>query len=284
MADLARLGFERRRGSPGLIRAAAWYLTAAVTTALLYLSQAGYVMHYLGTGNLAGRHFLKLSARFAWQLAARWTVGDNWVTVPVLLAFLAGVIAILTRQRDAYALARAPDERGYRLARLARREERLEALSSRLSPAATLLRFDFAYQPAGLLIWFVAPFLPFVVIPFSKFFDIRFVIAALPPFLLVSATGLVHLGRWAAGLASTRQADARRQSLLRVGVPALLSLVIVCASSRSYIVFRSTDYRCSDFFAQPELLSRNDGFCRDHIILNTIYSEHRFLLRPARNP
>jgi hypothetical protein len=32
-------------------------------------------------------------------------------------------------------------------------------------------------------------------VPFGKFFDIRFVIAALPPFLLLTAVGLVALGK-----------------------------------------------------------------------------------------
>ena len=85
------------------------------------------------------------------------------------------------------------------------------------------------------------------------------------------------------GLDSTHPAEPGRQVWLRVGVPALLSLVIVTASLRSYVAFRSTDYRCSSFFARPELLSRNDNFCRDHLILNTIYSEHGFLLRKIRS-
>ena len=284
-ADLARLAFERRRASRELIRAGSWYLAAVVTTALLYLPQAWSLMGYLGTGNLAKRHTLDLSAGFAWHLAARWTVGDNWVTALVLLAFCAGVVGIVSRRRAADASARALDTRGSRLALLARREERLEALSAKQSIAATVLCFDLAHPPAGLLVWLIVPFLPFSLIPFAKFFDIRYIIAALPPFLLVTAAGLVSLGRWAAGLDSTQPAKPGRQSWLGVGVPVLLSLVIVTASLRSYVVFRSTDYRCGSFFNQPELLSRNDNFCRDQLILNTIYSEHGFLLRKlSSNP
>ncbi len=269
LADLARLAFERRHASRALIRAGSWYLAGIVATALLYLPQAWSLMGYMGTGNLAKRHLLDLSARFAWHLAARWTVGDNWATALVLLAFCAGVVGIVSRRGD-----RTQE---------ARREERLEALSARQSIAATVLRFDLAHPPAGLLVWLIVPFLPFSLIPFAKFFDIRYIIAALPAFLLVTAAGLVYLGRWAAGMASTRPGRGGRQSLIRAGVPALLSLVIVGASLRSYVVFRSTDYRCGSFFANPEILSRNDSFCRDHLILNSIYSEHRFLLRKIRS-
>ncbi len=144
-----------------------------------------------------------------------------------------------------------------------------------------MIRFDLAHPPAGLLVWLAVPFAPFCLIPFAKFFDIRFVIAALPPFLLVSAAGIVFLGRWAMSLGSPRPALG---SALHIGIPALLSLVMVTASLRAYLVFRGTAYRCGDFFAQPELLSENDNFCRDHIILNSIYSEHRFMQRPIPRP
>ena len=282
VADLARLALEQRRASRELTRAGSWYLAGVVTAGLLYLPQAWSLMGYMGTGNLAGRHHLDVSARFVWHLAARWTVGDNWVTALVLLAFCAGVVGIVSRRCTAHASARALGARGSRLALLARREERLEALSAKRSIAATVVRFDLAHPPAGLLVWLIVPFLPFSLIPFAKFFDIRYIIAALPPFLLVTAAGLVYLGRWAASLASTQSASPGRQSWLGIGVPALLSLVIVTASLRSYVVFRGTDYRCSSFFNQPELLSRSGNFCRDHLILNTIYSEHRFLLRKLR--
>jgi 4-amino-4-deoxy-L-arabinose transferase-like glycosyltransferase len=271
-ADLARLAFEWRRAGRDLARAAAFYLTGAVATILLYLPQARTLTSYMETGHLAKGHYLDLSLRLVWHLAARFTVGDNWVTALVLLAFCAGVVGIVSRRPETDASAR-----------LARREDRLEALSAKRSIAATVLRFDLAHPPAGLLLWLMAPFLPFALIPFAKFFDARFVIAALPPFLLVTAAGLLHLGRWAADLGARLGAGAGRRALVRVGVPALLGLLIVTAGLRAYLVFRGTDYRCSEFFTRPEILLRDDGFCRDHIILNTIYPGHGFLLRSVND-
>jgi 4-amino-4-deoxy-L-arabinose transferase-like glycosyltransferase len=257
-ADLARLAFERRRGSPELARATAWYLAGALATALLYLPKAWTLLHYLGTGNLGAGHYLDLSAWLVWQLAARWTAGDSWVNGAVLVAFAAGVVGIVSHR-----------------ATPGHRERRLEALSLRRSIAATVLRFDLGYPPAGLLVWLVVPFLPFFLVPFAKFFDIRFVIAALPPFLLVTAEGLLDLGRWVARLLPA----ARRRAWLRLGVPMALSLILVTASLRAYLAFRDTAYRCSEFFAKPELLARDEAFCRDHIILNSIDPEQQRLLR-----
>lgn len=257
-ADLGRLAFERRRGSRELTRAVVFYLIGGLATALLYLPKAWTLLHYLGTGNLGAGHYLDLSAWVVWQLAARWTAGDTWVNGVVVVAFAAGVVGIVSRN-----------------ALPARRERRLEAVSLRRSIAATVLRFDLAYPPAGLLVWLVVPFLPFFLVPFAKFFDIRFVIAALPPFLLVTAAGLLELGRWAA----RRLTAARHRAWLRVGIPVALGSLLVTASLHAYLVFRDTGYRCSEFFTQPELLSRDEAFCRDHIILNSIYPDDQRLLR-----
>ena len=46
-------------------------------------------------------------------------------------------------------------------------------------------------KAAGLLLCLATPFLPFLLVPFGKFFDIRFVIAGMLPFVLLMAAGLV---------------------------------------------------------------------------------------------
>ena len=134
----------------------------------------------------------------------------------------------------------------------------------------------------GLLAWLVIPFLPFVLIPFGKFFDIRFVIAALPPFLLITAAGLTFAGQGLAEAAS-RWLPVDRRPLAAVLFTALLALPLLAQSAGAYLTFRTTDYRCSEFFLEPDILERDNSFCRRYLILNTLTPEYSFLFKPIHS-
>lgn len=129
----------------------------------------------------------------------------------------------------------------------------------------------------GLLAWLAAPFLFFASVPFSQFFDIRYLISALPAFFLITACGVCT----AADLAG-RAARSPRGRTLAQGLALGAGLALLSAPAiEAYRVFRITDARCSDFFREPRLLRRNDAFCRDRLLLNSLIRRHRFLVRPA---
>ena len=208
-------------------RDALWLIASGMGAVLVYLPQAVNLLHYLGTEQLESKHVLRLSWRLVWHLAARWGVGDNPGNVLVLLAFAAGVGAVLRRKRKA----------------------------------------------AGLLLCLATPFLPFLLVPFGKFFDIRFVIAGMPPFLLLIAVGLVALGEAVAAAVPGRR--------VALATTAALTLCLVLDSLAGYRTFRRTTVCCSEFWDTPGLMERDGGFCRDRIMLNTFYPDHAFLLRPV---
>jgi mannosyltransferase len=130
-------------------------------------------------------------------------------------------------------------------------------------------------KAAGLLLCLVAPFLPFLLVPFGKFFDIRFVIAGMPPFLLLTAAGLVAMGEGVAAATSAGRVAA-------MATTAALTLCLAADSLAGYRTFRRTTLCCSEFWEMPGLMERDGGFCRDRIMLNTFYPDHAFLLRPVR--
>jgi len=132
-------------------------------------------------------------------------------------------------------------------------------------------------KAAGLLLCLATPFLPFLLVPFGKFFDIRFVIAGMLPFLLLTAAGLVALGDAVGALVPERKAVA-------VATTAALTLCLAVDSLAGYRTYRRTTLSCSEFWETPGLMERDGGFCRDRIMLNTFYPEHAFLLRPVGLP
>jgi len=135
-----------------------------------------------------------------------------------------------------------------------------------------------------LLLWVAAPFLVYATIPFAKFFDLRFAIVALPAFLLIVAAGVAFLGRLAA--AGFRQrarlvAPAVGALALRPVIGALALLVLVAPALRAYATFRSSRVLCGNFFQDAAILEADGGFCRRHLILNSLADTD--LLR-ARGP
>ena len=128
-------------------------------------------------------------------------------------------------------------------------------------------------KAAGLLLCLATPFLPFLLIPFGKFFDIRFVIAGMPPFLLLTAAGLVALGEAVAAAVPGRR--------VAWATTTALTLCLAVDGLAGYRTFRRTTLCCSEFWETPGLMEKDGGFCRDRIMLNTFYPDHAFLLRPV---
>jgi 4-amino-4-deoxy-L-arabinose transferase-like glycosyltransferase len=120
-----------------------------------------------------------------------------------------------------------------------------------------------------LVAWLVSTPLFFAVVPFAKFFDIRFMIASYPAFFLLVAGGIEALGEW------------RRRSS-----PSgeLLATAVVTAVVASYLykdtILRRLPLRCSEFYKAASILDAEDGFCRNEMLLNSLLPEHAFLVRP----
>jgi hypothetical protein len=134
----------------------------------------------------------------------------------------------------------------------------------------------------GVLGWLAGPVLVFACIPFSKYFDIRFLISALPAFFLVAAAGVDGAARIAGllaarvGFAEGATAAARAATLGAAAVAFLVPAVGL------YRMFRVAERRCGDFVNLPEVLEAHDRLCADHLVLNTIYAEHQFLVKSLR--
>jgi mannosyltransferase len=131
----------------------------------------------------------------------------------------------------------------------------------------------------ALLWWIACPIAVFSLVPFSKFFDARYLMTGQPVFLLLVGYGAVTLFDAARGALAER-----RPELVRVGaaaVAAALALAFAWPAARAYVEFRRLPLRCSEFFREPRILDLADGFCRRHIVLNTLVPEDRYLLRAA---
>ena len=137
-----------------------------------------------------------------------------------------------------------------------------------------------AGRPApALLWWIVCPILVFSVVPFSKFFDARYLMAALPAFLLLVAAGAVaSVGALARAL---ERLGAPRARAVGTACAGLLALALLWPAAQGYLDFRRLPLRCSEFFLQPRILDLAGGFCRRHVVLNTLLPEDRYLLRAA---
>jgi mannosyltransferase len=127
-------------------------------------------------------------------------------------------------------------------------------------------------RAAILLPWVAMPFLVFGFVPFGKFFDIRFVITALPPFLILVGSGLDWMIE---GIASTlaRLAPLRNAGRTSLGylIEALCAVVLVGSAVGPYLTFRRLKLRCSEFFYRPEVMRQQNGFCRKQLILNSLW-------------
>jgi mannosyltransferase len=137
-----------------------------------------------------------------------------------------------------------------------------------------------AGRPAPALVWWIAcPILIFSLVPFSKFFDARYLMAALPAFLVLVAAGAVASVAAAARLLAAL--GATRARVATGACAALLALALAWPSLQGYMAFRRLPLRCSEFFLEPRILELADGFCRRHVVLNTLVPQDRYLLRAA---
>ncbi len=136
-----------------------------------------------------------------------------------------------------------------------------------------------------LLLWFAAPFVIFSLVPEKRIFDIRYLIGALPGFFLLTGLGLVTI---AAGVQRTlsRWVSSERLSWLasREAAVGAFTLFFTILSVDTYLDFRKMKVRCSQFAREPKIMEMHDGFCRNHLILNTLYPPHSFIRRKVERP
>jgi len=127
-----------------------------------------------------------------------------------------------------------------------------------------------------LVLWLVSPFLCYYLVPFSKFFDIRFLMPALAPFYILVASGTIALARVADKVALRVRGRTSITSL----VPSLvLVMLLVGLSLSTYREFIRLKVRCSNFAFDPKIISIMDGFCAKHLILNSLNPTDRYLLK-----
>jgi hypothetical protein len=130
-------------------------------------------------------------------------------------------------------------------------------------------------RSAIVLPWVVMPFLVFGFVPFGKFFDLRFLITALPSFLILVGAGLdwiiEGITRVLARL--VRLEDRRVPARL---VEALCAILLLWSAAGPYRTFRRLEQRCSDFYHRPEVMRQERGFCREHLVLSSLWRSRPF--------
>jgi len=139
---------------------------------------------------------------------------------------------------------------------------------------------------AGVAGWLLAPFLLFGLVRFSKYFDLRFLIASLPAFFLLVAAGFDAIsgaiGRGVIGAVASGSGGSElarhREALARSGVT-MIAITLFLPASLLYERFRDADRRCGDIVRDLSLFTANDRLCADHLLLNSIAVEHQFVLR-----
>jgi mannosyltransferase len=129
----------------------------------------------------------------------------------------------------------------------------------------------------ALLAWILCPIVVFSVVPFSKFFDLRYLMAGQPAFLqLVAAGAVACIEEAERRLRSSAPAHARTASL---ALASLLLLAFAVPAARAHLSLRRLPLRCSEFFLEPRILDLASGACRRYLVLNTLVPEDRYLLR-----
>jgi len=134
-----------------------------------------------------------------------------------------------------------------------------------------------------LVIWLLMPVAVMSLLPFSKFFDLRFLMVSLPAFVLILARGIVVASDAAARAVGHMQLGERRRALVANGAIATLCGAVVLGHAIVYPTFRTLSQKCSQFYRAPALMEMHRGFCREYIILNSIHDEHAYLLRRVRH-
>ena len=134
-----------------------------------------------------------------------------------------------------------------------------------------------------ILPWFLVSFFVFGLVSFTKFFDVRFLSGGLPPFFLLLALGVVELSElFARSIAKLHGSLSDQRSVISAVMMGVLMICMITLSLRTYVTFRKTITRCSSFPWNIAVMEQHDGFCKKHLILNSLYGPHRFLLKDAR--
>src|SRR5262249_38305444 len=109
----------------------------------------------------------------------------------------------------------------------------------------------------GLVGWAAAPLAVFALIPFSKYFDIRFLISALPVFFLAVAAGAGGAARALAGLAARARLRVPPAAVQGAALGAL-ALAFALPALRLYERFRATETRCGEVAIRPQVIEAAD--------------------------
>ena len=128
---------------------------------------------------------------------------------------------------------------------------------------------------AILLPWAAMPFLVFGFVPFGKFFDLRFLITALPPFLILVGAGLDWIVEGATRTLAQVARVEDRPAVARV-VEVVCAMVLIWSAAGPYRTFRRLEQRCSDFYHRPEVMRQERGFCREHLVLSSLWRSRPF--------
>jgi hypothetical protein len=134
----------------------------------------------------------------------------------------------------------------------------------------------------GVLAWCVAPLALFSLVPFAKYFDMRFLISGLPAFFALVAVGGEALARGSARGVAALLRSPGSAAYVRGAVLASLAAVFAYAAAGVYGAFRSTETRCGEFVIRPEVLAADDGFCARHLVLNTANPDQQFIVRSTQ--
>ena len=135
----------------------------------------------------------------------------------------------------------------------------------------------------GIIVWLATPFVLYSIVPFSKFFSIRYAIPAMPAFTLLSAAGAVALAD-AIGERMQRYRPSWQERRVANAVVGLVAAVLLVSQVAAYSAFRTTTERCSSFHEDPFVLRLNDSFCERFIVLNSLNPRQSYLLHEVAAP
>jgi hypothetical protein len=130
--------------------------------------------------------------------------------------------------------------------------------------------------------WAVAPIAVFSLLPFSKYFDARFLISSMPVLFLLAGAGAVGAARGTVGLATRAGISAGRAALLRDAFALGLAVALVVPAARLHGRYRNSERHCGDFVHHPEVLEADGRLCADRLMLNSIATEQQWILRSLR--
>jgi hypothetical protein len=130
--------------------------------------------------------------------------------------------------------------------------------------------------------WAVAPIAVFSLLPFSKYFDARFLISSMPVFFLLAGAGAASAASGIAAFATRSGIAAGRSAALRDAVTLAFAIALMFPAVRLYASYRVSERHCGDFVHHPEVLEANGRLCADRLLLNSIATEQQWILRNVR--